>query len=74
LWISFRDCWGLVWSQRVREQFNHAAEHAGWPIRLSWRGLTQEENTPASPPADEEKSVATLRATLQRFLAADPKP
>ena len=71
LWLSFRDRWGLVWSQRVREQFNHAAEHAGWPVKLTWQGLVQEMNTPALAPADQEKLVATLRATLQRFLAAD---
>jgi hypothetical protein len=71
LWLSFRDRWGLVWSQRVREQFNHAAENAGWPVQLMWRGLTREKSEPAVTPADQEKFVATLRATLQRFLAAD---
>jgi hypothetical protein len=71
LWLNFRDRWGLVWSQRVREQFNHAAEHAGWPVRLSWRGLLQEKNEPALTPADQEKFVATLAKVLQRFVAAN---
>jgi hypothetical protein len=68
LWLSFRDSWGLVWSQRVREQFNNAAEHAGWPIKLMWQGLVQEKNTPALEPAEQAKIVETLRAALQRFL------
>lgn len=71
LWLSFRDRWGFVWSQRVREQFNNAAENAGWPIKLTWQGLVQETSTPALAPADQEKLVATLRATLQRFIAAE---
>ena len=62
LWLDFRDRWGLVWSQRVREQFNHAAENAGWPARLTWRGLT-------AVGENEEKYLETLRAILQRFIS-----
>jgi hypothetical protein len=69
LWLNFRDRWGLVWSQRIREQFNHAAQNAGWPVKLAWHGLTQEKDEP--PAADEEKFVEMLQKTLQRFLAAD---
>jgi hypothetical protein len=67
-WLSFRDRWGLMWSQRIREQFNRAAENAGWPITLAWRGLTRATQTAA----DRDKQVETLRATLQRFLAQRP--
>jgi hypothetical protein len=67
LWLRFRDSWGLMWSQRVREHFNNAAQNAGWGVRLSWRGLVEEKQTPA----DQEKIVETLRATLQRFVDAD---
>jgi hypothetical protein len=63
LWLSFRDRWGFVWSQRVREQFNHAAEHAGWPVKLTWQGLVRE----TAAPTNEEKYWATLHATMQRF-------
>lgn len=72
-WLDFRDRWGLVWSQRVREQFNHAAEHAGWGVKLMWRGLRQEKETPALAPAEQEKIVATLKSVLQRFVAADQR-
>jgi hypothetical protein len=68
IWLSFRDHWGLVWGQRVREQFNNAAGNAGWPVKLLWRGLTWEKETPASEPAEQAKMVETLRAILQRFL------
>jgi hypothetical protein len=64
LWHNFRDCYGLVWGQRIRDQFNRAAANAGWPIYLSWRGLRQ--LSPLSP--ELETAVAdTLRALLKRF-------
>lgn len=68
LWRRFRDSWGLVWGQRAREQFNRAAENAGWPVRLAWDGLTQQKDTPAPTPANHEKYEEALRAVLQRFL------
>ena len=68
VWLEFRDRWGLVWSQRVREQFNHAAEHAGWPVRLHWQGLVIRGQGAVVTSADREKIEETLRAVLQRFL------
>lgn len=60
VWRRFRDSWGLVWGQRVREQFNRATENAGLPVSLHWRGLVG--NT------EKDEGTATLRAILQRFL------
>ncbi|MSQ96032.1 MAG: hypothetical protein EXR98_15955 [Gemmataceae bacterium] len=71
LWLRFRDSWGFMWSQRVREQFNHAAQNAGWAVRLSWRGLVEEKQTPTALPADQEKLVELLWATLQRFVETE---
>jgi len=73
LWLSFRDRWGLFWSQRVRAQFNRAARHAEWPVLLTWRGLVLEAGERSVTPAEEVKIVETLRATLQRFVASDNK-
>lgn len=67
LWLDFRDQWGLMWSQRVREQFNAAAQNAGWGVTLKWRGLKDEA------PQDQEKHVEALRAILQRFLSKDQR-
>jgi len=69
LWLTFRDRWGLVWGQRVREQFNSAAGHAGWPVRLYWQGLAVRETDAVVTSGDREKMQETLRAVLQRFLA-----
>jgi hypothetical protein len=69
LWYDFRDRFGLVWGQRVREQFNRAAANAGWPLYLSWRGLRR---LPGLPPAADNIAVAateTLEAILTRFRA-----
>jgi hypothetical protein len=59
LWLAYRDRFGFVWGQRMREQFNRAAHHAGWPVDLRWSGL--------HPPTESAEYVATLRAVLKRF-------
>jgi hypothetical protein len=63
LWLAYRDRYGFVWGQRMREQFNRAAHHAGWPVELRWGGL--------HPPTDTAESLATLRAVLKRFGPED---
>jgi hypothetical protein len=39
LWLSFRDRYGLIWSERLREQFNRAAANARLASELRWRGM-----------------------------------
>jgi hypothetical protein len=71
LWLGFRDRFGLVWGQRVREQFNHAAVNAGWPVRLRWQGLRIAAGS-RRPNEDAQKEiVAALRALLKRFGAEE---
>jgi hypothetical protein len=72
IWLDFRDRYGLVWGQRLREQFNNAAAHAGWPVELRWRGLRRPETPDSAASAmlsveDQKEMVATLRALLKRF-------
>jgi hypothetical protein len=63
LWLSYRDRFGFLWGQRLREQFNRAAAHADWPVVLHWGGLrARHGRTPDLPEA-----AATLRAVLKRF-------
>jgi hypothetical protein len=71
LWLAFRDRYGLFWSQRVREQFNHAAAHADWPVRLAWRGLHRVGPPRAIAPADQVAMIETLRKALQRFMQGE---
>jgi hypothetical protein len=61
-WRGFRDRYGGLWGQRVREQFNRAAANAGWDARLAWGGLRF-----ASDPRKHEQALETLRALLKRF-------
>lgn len=74
LWRGFRDRFGLVWSQRLREQFNRAAEHAGWPVVLRWGGLRLRPGTELPAPEVQAEMVATLRAMLKRFGPEDDGP
>lgn len=72
LWLGFRDRWGFVWGQRVREQFNNAAQNAGWNVSLGWSGLRSREGE-SGPRVGPEKIEETLRAVLQRFLEPSPE-
>jgi hypothetical protein len=67
IWLDFRNRFGLVWGQRVREQFNRAAAHAGWPITLYWQGLLRTPGAAMPDPETQDEIVATLRALLKRF-------
>ncbi|MCS6852352.1 MAG: hypothetical protein NZ700_14400 [Gemmataceae bacterium] len=63
LWLTFRDRYGFVWGQRLREQFNRSAAHAGWSAELGWSGLR-----PAGPVGPEDAAmVTTLQALIKRF-------
>jgi hypothetical protein len=64
LWLAYRDRFGFLWGQRMREQFNRAAHRAGWPVVLRWSGL---QATAAEPAPDPAALVAMLRAVLKRF-------
>jgi hypothetical protein len=59
VWLTYRDRFGFVWGQRMREQFNRAAH----PVILHWGGL----ETPADAAVDAAGLMATLRAVLKRF-------
>ena len=67
LWLAFRDRFGLLWGQRVREQFNQAAKNADWPVVLRWTGLRR--TTRDRPLSGEMQTtiVEGLRALLRRF-------
>jgi hypothetical protein len=71
LWLEFRDRYGWLWGQRLREQFNHAARHAGWPVTLAWRGLTKSEAGPVTEPGVNVAMLETLKALLRRFMPED---
>jgi hypothetical protein len=73
LWRSHRDRFGFVWAQRLRDQFNRAAQNAGWSVTLGWSGLRR---SGADQMPDRERLLATLRALLTRFRteAATPAP
>lgn len=71
LWLAYRDRFGFVWGQRMREQFNRAAHHAGWPVMLRWGGLHVTANQPSPDPVE---LMAMLRAVLKRFGPEEQEP
>jgi hypothetical protein len=64
-WLRFRDSFGGLWGERLREQFNRAAANAGLTGRLGWGGLH------GASAAEREALHATLRALLRRFGPAE---
>src|SRR5262249_60610372 len=67
LWLEFRDRFGLVWGQRLREQFNSSARHAGWPVVLRWQGLRLVPGAALPAPEAHTEMLATLTALMKRF-------
>jgi hypothetical protein len=67
MWFSFRDRYGLFWGQRTREQFNLAARHAKWPLRLTWQGVRRERGTDGLASPDRAVMLELLQSILKRF-------
>jgi hypothetical protein len=67
IWLDFRDRFGFLWAQRMREQFNRAAANAGWPVILRWQGLRLIPGAEKPDPATQGAIVNTLRGLLKRF-------
>lgn len=67
VWLAFRDAYGLVWAQRVREQFNRAVAHDGLPVVLGWQGLRSTDDGATPDAAAQSASDAILQALFKRF-------
>jgi hypothetical protein len=67
LWLDFRDRFGFVWGQRVRDQFNRSAANAGWLAHLRWQGLRLIPGRSRPDATTQAAIVDTLRALLRRF-------
>jgi hypothetical protein len=66
-WLKFRDRFGLLWGQRVRDQFNQVARNADWPVILRWSGLRRTSRARPLPLELQTAIVDALRALLKRF-------
>jgi hypothetical protein len=65
LWRAFRDAFGFLWAQRIRDQFNRAAGNAGLAVQMGRDGLRGD-------PAGGERALQLLRSVLRRFDARAP--
>ncbi len=66
-WIAFRERFGVVWGQRLREQFNQSAKNANWKVVLTWQGM---RTLPSAAQPNREELAAmlqTLTALMKRF-------
>jgi len=65
-WQAFRNRFGFVWGERLRQQFNRSAHHNGWQVVLRWDGIratcgSNREQT------EREELLETLTALMKRF-------
>jgi hypothetical protein len=67
LWLEFRDRFGFVWAERLREQFNRASVHSGLAVRLGWRGLELLNAEKSTNAAVEVEAAGILRSLMRRF-------
>jgi hypothetical protein len=67
IWIDFRNRFGFVWAQRLREQFNRSAANAGWRVVLRWQGIRLLPGSPPPDPSAQTAMLAVLQALLKRF-------
>jgi hypothetical protein len=67
MWRDYRDRFGLMWGQRLREQFNRSAANAGWPVYLYWQGPRRLPGAPPPSPSEHEAIVNTMTALMKRF-------
>jgi hypothetical protein len=66
LWRQFRDRFGFLWAQRLREQFNASARNAGLKLELGWGGLRKTDGNVVSE-SDQAVGRELLAALTQRF-------
>jgi hypothetical protein len=74
LWCAYRDRYGAIWGERLRQQFNNAARHNQWPAHLKWTGLKIEakDNTSSQIPEQQLAEMqAALLALMKRFRYDD---
>ncbi len=71
VWLDFRDRYGVLWGQRMREQFNRSAVNADWPVYLRWQGLRLHRGASLPDAMAQAEMVSVLRALLQRFRAEE---
>jgi hypothetical protein len=74
IWVDFRNRFGFVWAQRLREQFNRSAANAGWTVILRWKGLRLVRGSLPPEPSTQTAMLATLRALLKRFGTDEKNP
>lgn len=69
VWRDFRDQFGFVWAERVRERINQSASTEQWPVRLERSGFVRRDGSPASAgDLTDQRIEHALRWLLRRFV------
>ena len=74
IWLDFRDSFGTLWSLRVAERINAAAEMYDWKVTLTWNGFRinrPDEESLEIPPEVAKTLRKTTRGLLRRFVSSE---
>ncbi|HTQ38473.1 MAG TPA: hypothetical protein VMJ32_05570 [Pirellulales bacterium] len=82
VWLDFRNAYGLLWSERVRQRINSLLDSSDAPVWLEWNGfhfaLPEADQIPdvaSQPPGSRPRAVTTEQVEThlrQTFAAAEP--
>jgi len=68
-WRDFRDLFGIVWAQRIRDRMNERASQEQWPVRLELHGFVAPGEPADADAADDDPRIErALRWLLRRFV------
>jgi len=67
VWRDFRDCYGALWSARMLQRVEIAAQQQKWPITLIWTGFINRDDLHQAEPADRRVKLVLMNL-LRRFL------
>lgn len=69
VWQDFRDQFGIVWAQRIRERINERSTQENWPVRLERHGLVAKADAASGgSAAGDPRLDHALRWLLRRFV------
>jgi hypothetical protein len=69
VWQDFRDQFGIVWAQRIRERINERGTQENWLVRLERLGfVATEQNATANAAVHDLRIEHAVRWFLRRFV------
>lgn len=66
--LALRETLGAAWTLRLAERFDQIAGRHGWPVRLTFKGLQMQEESPEA--SWEPDALRAMEALMKRFVSS----